>query len=163
MADGQGQPAQKFNFANATVLMVDASPICLEVAANILMAYGFRKLHRCQDLEQAAQVLRTNLVHLLLIDPYSYGEKGYGFIKKLRANTNGPNAKTPIIVVASYTPVRLITSARECGADYVVAKPFSTGALLERILWVASREGQRSELVSAAETVSQEGSGMELW
>jgi len=156
-------PNLKFNFANASVLAIDPSVICLDVASSILSAYGFRKLYRCGDLGSATKILASNTIDLLLIDPYPFGDRGYDFVRRLRADTAGPNATVPVIIVAAYTHLRLITAMRECGADYVVAKPFSTGGLLERILWVATKEGRRNELTAPQTMMSQEGSGVDLW
>lgn len=60
--------------------------------------------------------------------------------------------------------MRLITNTRRCGADYVVAKPFSTSGLLARLLWVANTEGRRGgELTAPAEIVNTSGSGVDMW
>ena len=75
----------------------------------------------------------------------------------------GPNAAAPGIMLTAYTYVRLITTARQCGADYVIAKPFSTQGLLERILYVAESEGRRGELIAPAGLVSATGSGVEMF
>lgn len=152
-----------FNFANASVVMIDASPICIEVLTGILSGCGFRKMYRCADLASGTNVVKTHSVDLILIDPYAYGEGGYNFIQWLRSERRWPNGSVPVMILTGYTYVRLITAARQCGADYVVAKPFSTQELLERIIFVAKSEGRRGELIAPPEVVSSTGSGMELW
>ncbi len=151
-----------FNFANASVLMIDASPISLEVMTNILSGYGFKRMYRCSDLASGTDIVKTHAIDLLLIDPFAFGEDGYKLVSWLRSEQRGPNANVPVIIVTAYTRVKLITMARQCGADYVIAKPFSTSALLQRILWVASCDGRRGEMM-APEVVNQSGSGLELW
>lgn len=152
-----------FNFANASVVMIDASPISLEVLTGILSGCGFRKMYRCADMASGTDTVKTHSVDLILIDPYAFKEAAYDFVRWLRSERRGPNAAVPVVILTAYTYVRLITAARQCGADYVIAKPFSTQGLLERILWVAESEGRRGELTAPPELVSQTGSGVEMW
>jgi len=156
------QPNSKFNFANASVLVVDESQIGQEVSLTILSSYGFRAITRSTSLQNATEHLRFKPFDLVLIDPYAFGEASYKFIKWLREDTNNPNTCVPVIVTAAYTSMRTVAAARECGADYIIAKPFSCGGFLDRLLFVASKAGHRSEL-AVQQTVSQEGSGMEIW
>jgi DNA-binding response OmpR family regulator len=153
---------EKFNFGKAKVAVIDASLLGQEVASNILQAFGFRAIFRCGDIAAAATTLLTNKIDLILLDPYSFGAEGYDFVRKLRADSKSANTLAPVIIVTAYTHMRSVTEAQGCGADYIIVKPFSTGSLLERILWVAAKAGHRSELATQ-QTVSTEGSGMELW
>ncbi|MEZ5961431.1 MAG: hypothetical protein R3C30_13550, partial [Hyphomonadaceae bacterium] len=98
-----------------------------------------------------------------LIDPTGSGQDGYDLINIMRNDKRGINADTPIILVCGHTPLSQITALRRCGADYLIAKPFSTSGLLERILWVASADGRRGELFAPQELVTTEGSGLEMW
>ncbi len=152
-----------FNFENASVVMIDSSPLFIEVLTGILSGCGFRRMYRCSDLVSGTDTVKTHSVDLILIDPYAYGDAAYNFIQWLRSERRGPNAAVPVIILTAYTYVRLITVARQCGADYVIAKPFSTSGLLERILYVAESEGRRGELLAPPELVSSSGSGMEMW
>lgn len=152
-----------FNFANASVVMIDASPIFIEVLTGILSGCGFRKMYRCTDLRAGTDIVKTHSVDLVLIDPYAFGEAAYNFVSWLRSERRGQNSAAPVIMLTAYTYVRLITTARQCGADYVIAKPFSSQGLLERILYVAESEGRRGELIAPPEVVSSTGSGVEMF
>ncbi len=152
-----------FNFANASVVMIDASPIFIEVLTGILSGCGFRRMFRCTDLRAGTDIVKTHNVDLVLLDPYAFGDRAYNFVSWLRSERRGPNAAAPVIMLTAYTYVRLITTARQCGADYVIAKPFSTQGLLERILYVAESEGRRGELLAPAGLVSATGSGVEMF
>lgn len=153
----------KFNFANAAVVMIDGSPIFIEVLTGILSGCGFRKMFRCTDLRTGTDIVKMHSVDLVLIDPYAFGDSAYNFVSWLRSERRGPNSAAPVIMLTAYTYVRLITTARQCGADYVIAKPFSTQGLLERILYVAESEGRRGELIAPPEVVSSTGSGVEMF
>ena len=43
----------------------------------------------------------------------------------------------PVIMTAAHIRRSKIAEARDCGANFVVTKPFSAATLLERIVWVA--------------------------
>ncbi len=152
-----------FNFANASVVIIDASPLFVEVITGILSGCGFRRMFRCTELGAGTEVVKTHSVDLVLLDPYGFGDPAYRFVSWLRSERRSPNAAVPVIILTAYTYVRLITATRQCGADYVVAKPFSTQSLLERILYVAEAEGRRGELTAPAELVSSSGSGVEMF
>lgn len=152
-----------FNFANASVVMIDASPIFLEVLTGILSGCGFRKMYRCTDLRAGTDIVKMHSVDIVFIDPYAFGEDAYNFVSWLRTERRSQNAAAPVIIITAYTYVRLITAARQCGADYVIAKPFSTQGLLERILYVAETEGRRGTLTAPPEVVSSTGSGVEMF
>lgn len=160
---GNEDVAITFNFAKASVAMIDPSPLCLEVMTGILAGYGFRKLHRCADLPAGTDLVKVRPIDLILIDPYPFGEVAYDFVRWLRSDQRNGNSASPIVIVTAQTCVRLITAARQCGADYVIVKPFSTAGLLERILWVAESDGRRGELIAPTDLVSTAGSGVELW
>jgi DNA-binding response OmpR family regulator len=152
-----------FNFRNASVAMIDASPLSLEVMTNMFAGFGFRKMYRCSTLALGTEVIKTRAIDLLLIDPTGFGQDGYDLISFMRSDKRGINSDTPIILVCGHTPLSQITAMRRSGADYLIAKPFSTAGLLERILWVAASEGRRGELVGPQELVTTEGSGLEMW
>jgi hypothetical protein len=50
------------------------------------------------------------------------------------------------MMIQGHTPVDLIQKARDCGANFVVAKPITPRLLLERILWVAQEARPYIEL-----------------
>jgi CheY-like chemotaxis protein len=65
------------------------------------------------------------------------GMDGFEFIKTVRRMPNQPNALIPILLVAGHARASHVHKARDCGANFVVAKPITPKVLLERIFWVA--------------------------
>jgi DNA-binding response OmpR family regulator len=43
-------------------------------------------------------------------------------------------------MIAAHIRLSRVTEARDCGANFVITKPFSSATLLERIVWVARDE-----------------------
>jgi DNA-binding response OmpR family regulator len=47
----------------------------------------------------------------------------------------------PVIMTAAHIRRSRVAEARDCGANFLITKPFSASALLQRIVWVA-RDGR---------------------
>ncbi len=155
--------AHVFNFSNATAAIIDSNTLCMELFTNILRGFGFRTSYRCASLEAGADIAKMYAVDLILIDPRQFGPQIFDFINWLRSEKRNVNNSAAVLMASAHTPLRLISSARSCGADYVIAKPFSVAVLLDRILWVAENETGRRQLQAPADLVSTSGSGVELW
>lgn len=155
--------AGAFNFESAAVAIIDSNALCMELLTNILRGAGFRTNHRCVDLASGTDIVKSHAIDLLLVDPFQYGQGAYDLVRWLRSERRGRSAAASVLMVSAHTSVRMISAARQCGADYVVAKPFSITTLLDRILWVASQEDRRGELVAPRDVVTTSGSGVELW
>lgn len=152
-----------FNFAKASVLMVDQNSTCLDVLCQILSGFGFRRFDRHTTLDGVEDVVRSCSLDLILIDPYGLKQNAYDFVRWLRTESLGTNSACPVMIVTAHTGMRSISLAKECGADFVIAKPFAPIVLLERILWVAKGEGRGGFMAAPQALMSPGGSGVELW
>jgi DNA-binding response OmpR family regulator len=76
-------------------------------------------------------------VDFLLVDSNLDEDSGYALVRWLRRSSLDPNRFAPVILTSSHTPVSEIASARDCGANFVVAKPLSPSVLMQRMLWIA--------------------------
>ncbi|MDP1778605.1 MAG: response regulator, partial [Brevundimonas sp.] len=61
-------------------------------------------------------------------------------VRWLRRSGLEPNAFVPVIMTAAHIRRSRVTEARDCGANFIVTKPFSATTLLERIVWVSKDE-----------------------
>jgi CheY-like chemotaxis protein len=151
-----------FDFSKISVLIIDANHMCLDVLNGILAGFSFRRIHRTTELEGARKVVQTQGVDLVLIDPYPYGDDAYEFMRWFRTERGGLHASAPVLIVTGHTSMHLIKATLDCGADYVIAKPYSTNALLERILWVAHSDVRRGVHEAGDAVAPSLGSGVEL-
>ena len=135
------QDRLKFNFDKARAVLIDSNMLSHEVMAGILGGFGFRQLHRFADIHRGQEFLQSNPVELIFVDPYTYGDAGLDFIRWARAEPLCANS--PIVVVTGHAFLRAVTEARDAGADYVIAKPYSPSVLLERLIWVAEQGGRK--------------------
>ena len=126
-----------FNFAGAVTMVIDDSPFALELTAQAILGFGIKVRHACASAAEAIAALRDHPVDLILVDCEMPGMSGYEFVRWLRRSGLEPNAYTPVIMTAAHVRRSKVTEARDCGANFLITKPFSAGVLLERIVWVA--------------------------
>ena len=126
-----------FNFNDAVTMIVDDSPFSLTLTANALAGFGIRPTYAVGSGLEAKRLLQEKTIDLLVIDTDMPDIDGYELVRWLRRSSPNPNAFTPVIMTASHIRRGRVAEARDCGANFVVTKPFSPTLLLERILWVA--------------------------
>lgn len=126
-----------FNLGGAVTMIVDDSPFSLTLTANALSGFGIRPSFAVSSGAQAKRVLQEKTIDLLLVDTDMPDIDGFELVRWLRRSGLNPNAFCPVIMTASHLRRGRLEQARDCGANFVVTKPFSAAMLLERILWVA--------------------------
>lgn len=130
-------PQTKLDLRRARVVVVDDSPKASEILCTILRGFHVREPSEFTSIEAAKQFAQTQPVDLILADCEMPGEGGIEFARWLRSDPNKPNFSVPIVLLSAYASfVRAIT-ARDAGANMILAKPVAPSALLSRIEWVA--------------------------
>jgi CheY-like chemotaxis protein len=113
----------------------------MSIMVQILTGFGVKSLHRCESVAEARDTVSKVEIDLIVCDACSSGE-GYDFVEWLRRSRIEPNCYVPVLLTAGHTPTNAVARARDCGAHFVMAKPLTPIAVLERILWIA-KEGRR--------------------
>lgn len=124
------------NLTSATTMVVDDSSFGLDLTCQALRGFGIRTSYTCQSAAEAMEILADHSVDLLVVDCEMPGVDGYELVRWLRRSGQA-NALAPVIMTAAHLRRSKIAEARDCGANFVVTKPFSAATLLERIVWVA--------------------------
>ncbi len=126
------------NMERAAVLLLDPNPFSQQVAKQILFGFGVRSPYVCSTVAEAQEILTTTEVNLVLMsDVLGDDSTGFDFVNWLRRNVEEPNCFTPVIVLSGHSKRANISAARDCGANFILAKPISVRVMLERVLWVA--------------------------
>lgn len=125
------------NLTAAVTMVVDDSNFALDLTTQALLGFGIRTRYRCQSAAGAMEILQDNPVDLLLVDCEMPDMDGYELVRWLRGSRLGPNAFVPVVMTAAHVRRSRLSQARDCGASFVISKPFSAATLLERIVWVA--------------------------
>lgn len=137
-----------FNLGRAEVLVVDDSSYSLRLTSQMLLGFGIKVRHSCETAEQARAVLSQRPIDLLIVDADLADGEAYALVEWLRRSGLDPNAYTPVLMVSGHTRKSMVARARDCGANFIVARPLTPSTLLERILWIA--RDQRSYIQGGA-------------
>ena len=123
-----------FNLTGAVVMVVDDAPFSMEVTIQALQGFGIRVKYAVKNAAQAIEILKLHPIDLLLVDCEM---DGHALVRWLRRSGLEPNAFVPIIMTASHVRRSRVADVRDCGANFLVTKPFSAAVVLQRIIWVA--------------------------
>jgi CheY-like chemotaxis protein len=138
-------PRGRVNLEKAVVLLL-SPPAGMELLVRVFHGFGVRHPYRCSDAQQAMGACREADLDLIVCDGSLPAGAAYDFIAALRRSDLEPNRYTPVMVIQGHTPADQILKARDCGANFVVAKPITPRLLLERVLWIASEQRPFIEL-----------------
>lgn len=127
----------RINLERAVVLLLDDTPESMSILVQVLSGFGVKALHRCRSEEAAKQIASGHELDLVIANANTQASDAYDFIRWLRRSHLQPNSMVPAILVSGHTQLSNVQRARDCGADFIVAKPISPAVLIERILWVA--------------------------
>jgi DNA-binding response OmpR family regulator len=130
-------PDLKINLSKARLLLVYDNPRALDVLSSALKGLGVRNLKRCGSLEDAKKFLSRQPIDLVIADCDLQEFDVLDLVHWLRRSGLEDNAFTPVMMVTSHTQIGRVKKARDCGANFIVAKPLLPATLLERIIWVA--------------------------
>ncbi|WP_374274811.1 response regulator [Brevundimonas sp.] len=125
------------NLSKAVVMVVDDEPFSLALTVQSLSGFGAQTKFACANAAEALNILKDEIVDLMVIDCEMPEVDGYDLVKQLRSAKNEPNSYVPVIMTAGHVKKSKVHKARDCGANFLVTKPFSPATLLERIVWAA--------------------------
>mgnify|MGYP001221117478 CR=1 FL=1 len=125
------------NFEKVALLALDQSDHGCKILSQIVRGFGLRDVRAFTHAAEARQALCAATFDLIIADPAVEGEEGILLVRWLRRQERNPNRFAPIILISGHSTPTLVRRARDCGANFLVAKPLTPEALLERILWIA--------------------------
>lgn len=131
----------RFNLEHIKVLLLEGTPLGMEVLAQVLHGFGAKDLNRCFTVEAARHAVQTEVFDLAIVDSLGASGEGYEFVSWLRRSGIKPNYSVPVLLTAGHTPTAGVAKARDCGAHFILRKPLRPIAVLERIVWIG-REGR---------------------
>lgn len=133
-------PKARFNLSKASVLLLDSTALGLQVLNQIIKGFGAQTIYRCTDVKDAKDVVKTEPLHLTIVDALSPSDGGYEFVQWMRREAPEPNSYSPIIVVEGHTRAIDVAKARDSGANFMLKRPISPLSLMERIIWIGGEE-----------------------
>lgn len=126
-----------FNLTGAVTMVVDDSPFGLDLTVEALRGFGIQTRYMCHSAGEAIDILKDQTIDLMLVDCEMPGMDGHELVRWLRNANLDPNSYVPVIMTAGHVRKSKVAAVRDCGASFLVTKPFSAASLLQRIIWVA--------------------------
>lgn len=119
-----------------TVLVVEESPLMLDIITGILETFGFGKVLTATDGEQGFQVHQHHRPDLIITCWHMEPIDGLELCQWIRRNKFSVNRSVPIILMTSYTEQTRITNSRDLGITEIMVKPFTAHELARRLMHV---------------------------
>jgi two-component system sensor histidine kinase ChiS len=118
------------NIGETKILIVDDEQINLQVLENHLSLAGYQVL-QAHNGEEALAILKSDDIHLVLLDIMMPKMSGYDVCKIIReTKTHG---SLPVILLTAKNIISDLVYGFECGANDYLTKPFQKEELLTRI------------------------------
>ena len=130
-------PKPKINLERASVLLVDSNSQGMDILVQVFGGFGVRSPHRCSTCADAMEVVKQQEIDLIVVDANLPDMDGYDFVHWLRRSRLEPNCAVPTIIMSGHTQSSNVRKGRDCGANFIIAKPVVPRILLERVIWVA--------------------------
>jgi two-component system, chemotaxis family, chemotaxis protein CheY len=125
------------NLRDLVFVIADPSSYLCMVIHGMLRSFGANKVLEVRDSTGVMQALSNQKIDVLVCDARLPPHGGLKTIHAIRRNPENENRTVPILIMTSDTREVTIKSARDVGANMVIAKPLSPASLFDRLAWVA--------------------------
>jgi CheY-like chemotaxis protein len=133
----------RLNLTKAMVLLLQSNQAELDILGQVFIGFGVKAIRKCLTVNEAEDCIRGGVVFdLIVVDCDMPGGAGFDFISRLRRAEDSENRLAPMMLISGHTVPSSITRARDCGANFVVAKPITPKVMFDRVMWLAREEKQ---------------------
>lgn len=126
----------RLNLSKVSILLVDRNSYSRILISQVLRGFGIKHILACDSAAAAQECLSQSAVDLCLIEAELPDMSGPDLIRAIRHLPKEPLRFVPIIMLSGYTQFRMLSVARDAGANLVLKKPLSPQALFDRIGWL---------------------------
>jgi CheY-like chemotaxis protein len=127
----QGGPVMPHEGPRHTILVIEDDPTLLKLVVEVLNTAGFKTRTARNRAEINAEINKSPLPDLLLLDVTLPDADGFQILERVRA---APKlAKMPVIMMTARSDVADISHGLALNADGYVTKPFKINALISAV------------------------------
>ena len=126
----------RINLRNVTSLLVDSDAYTRGLVAQMLRGFGMEPSALADTGAAAKNFLKHQCPDLCIVEAVLPDMTSADLIRWIR-KLKGPIRFVPTIVLTGYTQLRMISAARDGGANIIVKKPTSPKALFDHLVWIA--------------------------
>jgi len=133
----------RLNLSKATVLLLQNNQTELDILGQVFIGFGVKAIRKCLTLGDAEECIKAGILFdLIVVDCDMPGNVGFDLISRLRRMEDNDNRLAPMMLISGHTVPSSVAKARDCGANFVVAKPITPKVMLDRVMWLAREERQ---------------------
>ena len=133
----------RLNLSKATVLLLQNNQAELDILGQVFIGFGVKAIRKCLTPDLAEKAILSGVLYdLLVVDCDMPDQAGYDFVVRLRRMEQNGNRLAPTLLVSGHTVPSSIQRARDCGANFVVAKPITPKVMFDRVTWLAREQRQ---------------------
>jgi len=120
-------------------MVADENQGARRIMTDILLALGVSDVHGEGGHKECQKALSVTPIDVLILDYQLGGGRGPELVREIRSDKDHLCRYIPILLTCSHTRLVDIQSARDCGANMVISKPYSVTSLYDRLSWIAYR------------------------
>ena len=125
------------NLRDLVILVADQSSYMSMLIHSMLRGFGANRVLEVRNSVSVFQALIGQKIDILICDARLPPHGGLPLTNTIRGKTDNEHRTIPILIMASDSRESTIKSARDAGANMVIAKPISPANLYDRLSWVA--------------------------
>ncbi len=125
-----------FELATASILVFEQTPEAARAVGQLLYTFGARNVREVFQLSAARAVAASERLELIIADPHAAMGQAMDFLRWARRAPEVLNRFTPVILLAAPGERSPIATLRFAGANFIIAKPYKTDTLRNRVDWV---------------------------
>ncbi|MET0295165.1 MAG: response regulator [Phenylobacterium sp.] len=119
---------------------MDDNAQALAVVSAMFRGFGVHRQYKAGSAKEAQGIINSREVDLIIMDSAMPDMDGYDFVHWLRREVTGDASLTPVVLMTGHAARSMVEKSRDCGANFVISKPFTPQVLLQRVYWVAKDE-----------------------
>ncbi len=122
-----------------SVLIIDPQPNMAMLVATMLRGIGRWEVTEANDAKHALVEVNKRAFDTIIVDDGITGPDAVELVRRIRANKDGQNRLTPIIMMAAAPDAARIAAARDAGVTEFLRKPFAAAHLKSRLDSIATQ------------------------
>lgn len=113
------------------ILVLDDTPTMRMIVTGMLNDLGFQNVLEAENTEMALELMKTQVIAIVLADWNLPGKSGIEFLRQIRSVPQ--TRDLPVVMMTSNNDPRQIEEARRAGVSSYLVKPFGMPELLARL------------------------------
>ena len=126
------------DYSKLAILTIVKSKSFQSIVNNILMKRPIDKIYFSQELSDAFNIMRKEIIDIMLIDDDPPQTDGVALTRAIRMDDNSPNRELTVIMLTDGRSMERTVEAINAGVHGIVLKPPSVDMLFTRIVSILS-------------------------